>query len=64
MISKTNYHLGIFDSEQEAELEYRRALIHLERNYDSLDNYDFNKAPIKHKLFLNKIYKDYIRCTL
>ena len=60
MIGKTNYHLGAFKNEKEAHLEYQKALYHLERNIDGLDNYHFEKAPIKHKVFLNEMYQNYL----
>ncbi len=60
MIGKTNHHLGHFDNENEAKLEYRKALYHLERSFDGLDSYHFEKAPKKYKVFLNEMYQDYL----
>ncbi len=64
MIGQTNNHLGHFDSEKEASMEYQKALIQIERNIDGLDNYHFEKAPKKHKVFLNEMYQDYLMCRL
>jgi len=63
-IGQISHHLGYFDNEKEAALEYRKALIHLERSFDNLDSYHFEKAPKKHRIFLNGMYQFYLSDNL
>jgi len=58
-VGKINYHLGFFKSEKEASIEYQRALIHIERNIDGLDSYDFDNNRRKGKEFIKEMSKYY-----
>ena len=63
-VNKTDYHLGFFKSELKASIEYQKALHHLERNIDGLDNYHFENNRIKGKLFLSELYQYYLNDNL
>ena len=58
-VDKINYHLGIFKSEKEASIEYKRALKHLERSIDGLDSYDFENNRRKGKEFMKEMSEYY-----